>query len=109
MVVMAVGPTGTGKSSLLNALLCPAFRTNTFDDCHFKTGTGPNSVTRQVEWWEGPWLNNTGQHTATVVAYDTPGLGDSHGDDYETLQAIAETIEAKEKGPIPPLFHCTLA
>ena len=50
IVVMAIGPTGVGKSSLLNALLCPTFRFYQYDDCHFETGSGVNSVTRNITW-----------------------------------------------------------
>ena len=52
MVVMAVGPTGVGKSSLLNALLCPTKYTRDDEDCHFETGQGVNSVTDDIEWRE---------------------------------------------------------
>ena len=38
--MMALGPTGVGKSSLLNALLCPATWTIDYEDCHFTTGNG---------------------------------------------------------------------
>jgi len=34
--MMVVGPTGVGKSSLLNSLLCPAKWTTEYEDCHFQ-------------------------------------------------------------------------
>ena len=53
---MAIGPTGAGKSSLLNALLCPSLRFYDSDDCHFKTGSGVKSVTRGITSQQGKWL-----------------------------------------------------
>ena len=53
---MAIGPTGGGKSSLLNALLCPTLRFDNHQDCHFKTGSGVKSVTREITWQQGKWL-----------------------------------------------------
>ena len=39
-----------------------------------------------------------------LVAYDTPGLGDTYGKDPKTLRAIAETVAASENGPIDAFF-----
>ena len=74
---MAIGPTGTGKSSLLNSLLCPKFRFEKLEDCHFRTGSGLESVTAEIEWKKGKWLGDEGMNNITLVAYDTPGLGNS--------------------------------
>merc|ERR1712013_333074 len=54
--MMAVGPTGAGKSSLLNALLCPSVRTIEIRDCHFKTDDSANSVTDNIDFRIGPFL-----------------------------------------------------
>ena len=100
IVAMAIGPTGTGKSSLLNSLLCPKFRFENFEDCHFRTGSGLASVTSEIEWRKGKWLGDEGNNDITLVAYDTPGLGDTDGRDPETLKGIAEEVEAMQNGPI---------
>ena len=100
IVAMAIGPTGTGKSSLLNVLLCPKFRYEEEGDCHFKSGSGLQSVTAEIKSKEGKWLGDEGMNNINLVAYDTPGLGDTGGRDPETLQGIAEEVEAKQNGPI---------
>ena len=46
--LMVVGPTGVGKSSLLNSLLCPAKYTQDYEDCHFRTEFGQISVTKKI-------------------------------------------------------------
>ena len=89
IVAMAIGPTGTGKSSLLNVLLCPKFRYEEDEDCHFLTGSGLQSVTAEIEWRKGKWLGDEGTENVDFVAYDTPGLGDTYGStilDPETLR-----------------------
>ena len=83
---MTIGPTGVGKSSLLNALLCPTFRHYQYTDCHFKTGSGLDSVTRNITWKLGKWLGDEGNANVDLVAYDAPGLGDTYGDDPKTLR-----------------------
>ena len=34
-----------------------------------------------------------------MLAYDTPGLGDTYGEDPNTLRAIAKDIKDKKNGP----------
>ena len=34
-----------------------------------------------------------------MLAYDTPGLGDTYGEDPQTLRAIAEEIKDRKNGP----------
>ena len=76
--MMVVGPTGVGKSTLLNSLLCPAKWTNDYDDCHFQTGRGSSSVTKNISNIVGAWLNDT-EASNLVKVYDTASLGDSDG------------------------------
>ena len=45
---MVVGPTGVGKSTLLNSLMCPAKYTNEYEDCFFKTDNSLASVTKNI-------------------------------------------------------------
>jgi GTPase SAR1 family protein len=104
LVVMVIGPTGAGKSSLLNALLCPRFRYDNYKDCHFETGSGTASITSKVEWRKGRWLGTETNENIPLVAYDTPGLGDTNGNDQATLRSIAETVEAQENGPFNAFF-----
>ena len=76
--MMVVGPTGVGKSSLLNSLLCPAKWTTEFEDCHFRTDNSVGSVTKNIQQIIGPWLGDTGASVNSLVkVFDTPGLGDS--------------------------------
>ena len=93
--MMVVGPTGVGKSTLLNSLLCPAKWTNDYDDCHFQTGRGSSSVTKNISNVVGAWLGDT-EASNFVKVYDTAGLGDSDGlSDTETLKGIVEVINSE--------------
>ena len=94
---MVVGPTGAGKSSLLNALLCPDKWTTEYEDCHFRTEDSVGSVTKEIKQHVGPWLGDTGASVNSLVkVFDTPGLGDSDGlGDTDTLNAIVETINSE--------------
>ena len=95
--MMAVGPTGVGKSSLLNALLCPAVWSTEFEDCHFRTDNSVGSVTKNIQQIIGPWLGNTGASVIPMAkVFDTPGLGDSDGvGDTDTLKGIVEIINSE--------------
>jgi predicted GTPase len=92
--MMAIGETGTGKSSLLNALLCPKELNYKYEDCYFQTG---NSIETAIEAQTGSWLDNLGEYgeyRGEVTLYDTPGILDQTGGDvnYETTRQIARHI-----------------
>ena len=90
--MIAVGATGVGKSTLLNALLCPSMRTNEYKDCFFRTDDTAKSVTKEIQFEYGPWLGEEGTAPRMVKLYDAPGLGDSDGSDSGTLTGIVDRI-----------------
>ena len=106
---MAVGPTGVGKSSLLNSLLCPAKWSTEFEDCHFRTDDSPRSVTKEIKQHVGPWLGDTEASVVPMVkVFDTPGLGDSDGlGDTDTLKGIIDVINSESVKCILLLFKAT--
>ena len=79
--MIAVGATGVGKSTLLNALLCPSRLTNEREDCFFRTDDTAESVTKNIKFESGSWLGENGTSPRMARLYDTPGLGDSDGSD----------------------------
>ena len=86
-----------GKSSLLNALLCPAKWSTEYEDCHFRTDDSAASVTKNITSIIGPWLGDTEAPVIPLVkVFDTPGLGDSSGlSDTETLKDIVEVLNSE--------------
>jgi len=98
VVMMAIGRTGAGKSSLLNTLLCPTRLAFDEEDCHFETDDRTTSVTTKISYMTGPWLNNTGEFKGNVTLYDSPGFLDTRGNDPSILENIANTVEQHEKG-----------
>ena len=101
--IVIVGPTGAGKSSLANALLgCDPSK----DECMFGVCGGFDSCTKKTTIGTGQWLGD--QETFTVKIYtwsktkilkyfsqtvDTPGFGDSNGDDNKLIQEMMDILD----------------
>jgi len=86
--ILIVGATGVGKSSLADALLGCDPRTG---GCMFATCGGTNSCTNQTTIGSGPWLGNQTIQDFTLV--DTPGFGDSSGNDNKYIQEMMEVLD----------------
>ena len=107
--MMAIGPTGVGKSTLLNSLLCPAKYSNEFEDFYFKTDDSSRSVTKNITKIIGPWLGDTGSSVIPPVkVFDTQGLGDSDSSsDAATLEEVVEVINSEPVQAILLVFKAT--
>jgi len=86
--VVIVGATGVGKSSLADALLGCDPRAG---GCMFNVCGDTNSCTNQTSIGIGPWLG-TGQDYTVV---DTPGFGDSSGNDNQYIQEMMDILDNK--------------
>jgi len=84
--LVIVGPTGSGKSSLANALLGCDPRSS---DCLFEVCDGLDSCTKETTYGIGQWLG-VGD-SFTVV--DTPGFGDSDGDDQILIEEMLDVLK----------------
>jgi len=83
--IVVVGATGTGKSSLANALLGCDPRHN---DCMFNVCPELESCTKETTYGTGKWLG-TGQNFTVV---DTPGFGDSNNDDEALIEEMMNIL-----------------
>ena len=106
---MVVGPTGVGKSTLLNSLMCPARYTAKYEDCIFHTEDSLASVTKNITGFTAPWLGDTQASVMPLVrVYDTPGLGDSDSSsDSDTLEAIVDVINNHSVNAFLLVFKAT--
>jgi len=88
--IVIVGGTGCGKSSLANALLgCDPLST----DCLFPVCPDLDSCTKETTIGLGSW-RGTGDNITIV---DTPGFGDSDGDDGELIQEMMDVLSNQLK------------
>ncbi|KAG0174180.1 hypothetical protein DFQ28_004652 [Apophysomyces sp. BC1034] len=81
-VLLPLGKTGDGKSSLLNAM---------FGYQEFKAASSARSVTSSIAERTGVW--NVTKGDAMITVADTPGFGDSDGRDAVFQGQIKEYIE----------------
>ena len=106
--IVIVGPTGAGKSSLAEALLgCDP--TDASDICMFEVCNGLDSCTKNTTAGTGAWLGAGQQFTVNICAIkksrnfylilsqvvDTPGFGDSNGNDNQYIEEMMEVLDNK--------------
>merc|ERR1711892_713229 len=85
-VIILVGPTGSGKSSLANALLVCDPRS---PDCLFPVCHDMDSCTKDTTYGTGNWLGD-GQNFTVV---DSPGFNDSDGEDTELIEEMLDVLK----------------
>ena len=106
--MVIVGPTGAGKSSLAEALLgCDP--TDASDVCMFEVCNGLDSCTKNTTAGTGAWLGSGQQFTVNICdnnnlgvyvgilsqVVDTPGFGDSNGNDNQYIEEMMEVLDNK--------------
>jgi len=84
--IVIIGETGTGKSSLANALMGAD---PDADDLLFPVCHDMDSCTKAATYGTGPWLGQ-GQNFTVV---DTPGLGDSDKEDSELIDRMMDFLK----------------
>ena len=85
--LVIIGATGVGKSSLANVLI------GQFPDCTnctFPVCDGGDSCTKETSYAIGNW---TGLENQLFTIVDTPGFGDSDGDDNQLINEMIDALK----------------
>ena len=85
--LVIIGATGVGKSSLANVLLGEP---PDCDNCTFTVCSGTNSCTKETKYAVGNWTGTADQEFTIV---DTPGFGDSDGEDNMLINEMVDTLK----------------
>ena len=85
--LIIIGATGVGKSSLANVLLG---QPPDCDDCTFAVCPGGDSCTKETKYAVGKW---TGIEDQEFTIVDTPGFGDSDGEDNMLINEMVDTLK----------------
>ena len=85
--LIIIGPVGVGKSSLANVLIG---QPPDCDDCTFAVCPGGSSCTKETKYAVGKW---TGIEDKEFTIVDTPGFGDSEGDDNMLINEMVDTLK----------------
>ena len=109
--LIIIGATGVGKSSMANVLLGQA---PDCDNCTFAVCQGGDSCTKETKYAVGNW---TGDATLGFTIVDTPGFGDSDGEDNILIAEMVDTLKNVVKtangfllvfnGAVDPLLEVT--
>ena len=84
--LIIIGATGVGKSSMANVLLGQA---PDCDNCTFAVCQGGDSCTKETKYAVGNW---TGDATLGFTIVDTPGFGDSDGEDNILIAEMVHNV-----------------
>ena len=85
--LIIIGGTGVGKSSLANVLLG---QSPDCDNCTFEVCSDLYSCTKETKYAVGNWIGIADQEFTIV---DTPGFGDSEGEDNELINEMVDTLK----------------
>ena len=85
--LIIIGATGVGKSSLANVLIG---QPPDCDNCTFAVCSGGDSCTKNTTYAIGNWTGIADQEFTIV---DTPGFGDSDGQDNMLINEMVDTLK----------------
>jgi len=91
--IVIMGQSGVGKSSLSN-VLAGCEPSNEEEECFFPVCSGTDSCTNETSIASAPFLGKWGNESyGEVTLVDTPGFGDSSGDDTPLLTNMIEVLK----------------